>query len=643
MFAFFRRLSKSTVGSIIMVLFVVAIVASFALGDMANIGGGQLTGGGPSLAEIGGKQVTDRDMSQTMERRLTQVRQENPQADYAAIAKDFDPLLASLIDERALEAFAAKFGFVLSKRLVDAEIANIPGTQGLDGRFSEQAYAEFLSQQRLTDQEVRRLLTSDTIQRILLAPVATAPRLPVGVATPYASMLLEARQGEVAIVPIAAFRAGLAPSDADLLSFYAANRSRYVVPEKRVLRFARIGSEQVAGVAATDAEILAYYNANQATYGAKDVRVISQAVVPDRNAANAIAARARRGAGFAAAAAPAGFSAGDVNLGPQTRAEFAGLAGDAVAAAAFAAQPGAVVGPVQSDLGWHVVKIDTVRREGGKSLAAVRADIAGRLTDEKRKGALADLVARVEDALAEGSNFAEAAALGKLTVGETPPITASGAASGNPLFRLPPELAPALKTGFELTADDEPVVETLPNSSGYVLVAPARIIAAAPAPLSAIRARVAEDWIAGQASDRAKAIAGAIALKASRGVPLAKAVAEAGKLLPPVRQVGARRIEISQMGAEVPAPLRMLFTLGPGKSRMLADPQQRGFSIVKVNKIMPGNALSQPGLIGRVQSEFREAVGNEYASQFLTAIRQAVGARRNEKAIAAAKKRISGS
>ena len=644
MLASVRRLSKSTVGSIVIALFVLAIVASFALGDLANVGGGTLSGGGGStLATVGSQQVSDRDMSQTMERRLTEVRQQNPEAVYATIAGEFDQLLARLIDEGAIEAFAAKYGFVLSKRLVDAEIANIPGTRGLDGKFSEAAYASLLAQQRLTDQQVRRLIGSGLMQRLLLAPVGSGARVPVGVASPYASMLLEARQGEVATVPIAAFRAGLTPTDRDLQRFYTANRARYMVPEQRILRFARIGPEQVTAVTATDAEILAFYNANQATYGAKDIRVLSQAVVPDRNAANAIAARARGGASFAAAAAPAGLSAADVTLGPQARAEFAELAGNAVAAAAFAAQSGAIVGPVQSDLGWHVVKIESVQRQGGKSLAAARAEIAARLTEEKRKGALDDLVAQVEDAIADGSNFTEAAALGKLAVSETPLITATGAARGNPAFRLPPELAPALRSGFELAEDDEPVVETLANASGYVLVEPTRIVAAAPAPLGTVRAQVAEDWINQQASDRARAAASAIAAKASRGVPLSKAIAEAGTPLPATRQIGARRIDMSQMGADVPAAVRMLFTLGAGKSRLVADPQQRGFSVVKVNRIVPGNALLQPGLIGRVQNDFQEAVVDEYARQFVGAIRQSLGVKRNEDAIAAARKRLSGS
>ena len=122
-------------------------------------------------------------------------------------------------------------------------------------------------------------------------------------ATPYASMLLEAREGEVATVPIEHSRPGLKPTDADLQRYYAANRNRYMVPEQRVLRIARIGPEQVAGVTASDQEIAAYYKATKRTTRAKETRDLSQAVVQDQATANAIAARAKAGATIAAAPA----------------------------------------------------------------------------------------------------------------------------------------------------------------------------------------------------------------------------------------------------------------------------------------------------------------------------------------------------
>jgi peptidyl-prolyl cis-trans isomerase D len=73
---------------------------------------------------------------------------------------------------------------------------------------------------------------------------------------------------------------------------------------------------------------------------------------------------------------------------------------------------------------------------------------------------------------------------------------------------------------------------------------------------------------------------------------------------------------------------------------MFPDPQGRGFFIVRVDKIIPGNALLQPALIGRMQNELQEGVSQEYAQQFLAAMRKDVGVERNESAIQALKTRI---
>ena len=45
----------------------------------------------------------------------------------------------------------------------------------------------------------------------------------------------------------------------------------------------------------------------------------------------------------------------------------------------------------------------------------------------------------------------------------------------------------------------------------------------------------------------------------------------------------------------VPAAMKMLFTLSEGKSRMFPDPEGRGFVIVKVDKIEPGERAHAAG------------------------------------------------
>ena len=642
MLSTFRRLSKSTIGTAIIGLVGLLILIGFAWGDISSLSLGNGGLSSDTLAKAGPLGITDRDMSSTMQRRLAQVREQNPEATYASLGADFDPLLESLIDQRALQAFAAKNGFVLSKRLIDAEIANIPGVKGLNGQVSADAYRTFLQREQMTDEQIRDLISGTLLQRLLVTPAVNNARLPIGMATPYASMLLEERQGSVQLLPIEPFAAGLNPSDAQVQQYYTANRARYMVPEQRVLKIARIGADQVANLAASPQEIQAYYNAHQDVYGAKDIRTIDQAVVPDQKVAEGIAQRARGGQSFVDAVKPAGLGAADVQLGEQNRQQFTDVAGDKVAAAVFAAKPGTVVGPIQSSLGWHVVKVEGGKTQPGKSIAQAHDEIATAILTEKRNNALSDLVNKVQDELDAGSNFDEAAKKSSLQVSTTPLITASGLQRGNASFKFPAELAPALKSGFDLAPTDEPVIEQLPGDKGFAMVAPAQVVAAAPAPLTAIRDQVKADWIHQQALARAKAAAEQIAARGRGSASFADAAKQAGVSLPPIQPMRARRIQLSQLGEQVPAPLRALFTGIQGKTQVGADPQGRGFFVVKIDKVVPGNALNQPGLINEVQKEFGDPLAQEYAQEFTAAVKKAVGVKRNEAAIAESKKRILG-
>jgi peptidyl-prolyl cis-trans isomerase D len=643
MFAAFRRLSNSVIGTALMVLVLLMIVAGFAMQDVRSLFSGNYGTSKGTLVKVGDEQISDRDIDKAMRRLLQRAQGQNPEATYATIANQFEPSLDQLIVERTLLEFGRDHDFTVSKRLVDAQIAELPQTRGLDGKFSQQSYNAFLQQQQLTDAELRRIMQAALSERLLLAPAAVDPRVPLGVARPYASMLLEQREGQLGLVPTDAFRAGLEPSAGDLLSFYSQNRQRYMVPEQRVLRIARIGAEAVANAAPSEAEIAAYYKANQATYAGSESRVISQVVTQDKRQADDIAARARGGAAFAAAAAPAGFAAEDVNLGPQTRAQFAGLATDAVANAAFAAAKGAVIGPIRSDLGWHVIKIEDVRGASGRSLAQAHDEIAKLLGTAKQKEALTELVTRVEDQVDDGASFNEAVAAAKLPVVTTPAINGGGVSRTDPAYRLPAELQPALKAGFAMSLDDDPEIVTLPEGAGYALVAVDRVMESAAAPLAEIKDRVRADWIQRKAFERARAVASDVAAKVTRGMSLDQAMDQAGSPLPPVQPISARRIQISQANAEAAVPLRMLFSLAQGKSRMVADPKGRGFFIIKTDKITPGNAMNSPLLIAQTQAEFQQTASNELGEEMLAAMKAELKVKRNEEAIAASKRRISGS
>ena len=317
-----------------------------------------------------------------------------------------------------------------------------------------------------------------------------------------------------------------------------------MVPEQRVLRIARIGPEQVANVTASEQEIAAYYNANQATYAAKETRNLSQAVVPDQATANAIAARAKAGA--RSPRPRRGECRGHVAPGPDRQA-YAAVAGDKAAARRLRRALGDGRGPIQSDFGWVVVKVDLVKTRGRQDRSPRRAPKSPpSSTRTSARQAIEDLVDKVQNAVDEGSNFAEAAAQAKLPVDDHAADHRSGASRADPNYKLPAELAPAREGRVRHRANDPPEIVTLPTTRAMCWSLPAQVVPAAPAPLARIREQVASDWIDDQATsarrrrrrrDRRQGIA--------QGMPLAQAVKEAGVPLPPVQPLAARRIQIA--------------------------------------------------------------------------------------------------
>jgi peptidyl-prolyl cis-trans isomerase D len=645
MISSFRRFSKTKGGLAVLGLFFALILVGFALGDIQNVMSGGFGSGSSAVAEAGDEELSSQELDLALRRRLTQLREQDPTAGNAAIARDFDPLLDALIEMTALRAFAKDQNILVSNRLLDAEVAQLPGARGLDGKFSDQSYQQFLQRQQMTDPQFRKIFGDQILRGLLLVPVAEKAKVPVGMARPYASMQMELRDADISLIPAALFAGKVGePTDAQLATYFAQNRGRYAVPEQRVLDIVRIGPEQVASVKPTDKDVADYYAANQATYGGKVQRVISRAVVANQVAATALANKLKSGASFVDAVKPLGFSAADISLGPQTREEFARLTTQQVAAAVFANNVGggSVVGPLRTDLGFIVVKVERIQQLSGKSLEAARPEILERLSGDKRKDALQDLVARLEDSVSsDGATISEAARALGLAVMRTPAITSSGKSLKDGGYAFPAALAPALKTGFELDPEDDPTVAILTEGSDYAMVGVDQLIASAPPPMAEIRTRLVADWKAAQARDLARTAAAAIAGKVAKGADLKSAVAAANIGAPPPQKMSLRRLQLAQFQGQVPPALGIMFSLANGRSRMVAGQGGQGFLIVKVTKIVPGDATLQPQLISQLQREFEQPLSLEYAQQFNNAVRADVGVKRNEKLIEAARKQYS--
>jgi peptidyl-prolyl cis-trans isomerase D len=196
------------------------------------------------------------------------------------------------------------------------------------------------------------------------------------------------------------------PDDATIDSFFQENKPSYDAPQ---LRSAKIGSLSAAIIAEeitiSDSEIRAAFDDRLDEFSTPETRSIRQMVFDDAATANAALDRLNNGEGFAAVAASMlDWTDADTNLGTVTETSLDG----ALVGSAFAAEAGAVVGPVQTAFGFHLLSIDTITAGGVTQLDDVREQIIRTLRGEQAINLLYDRVNMLEDALGSGATIEEA-------------------------------------------------------------------------------------------------------------------------------------------------------------------------------------------------------------------------------------------
>ena len=641
MMTFFRRFAGSPIGIAVFAVILIAFVVTLYEGK-SMFGGGGFTSGG-ALASVGSASIGEAEALRRAQNQLDNARQEKPELNMAAFVAGggADATINRMIDVAAMGEFATKNGLVASRKLVDGAIASISAFNGPNGQFDRDTFLRILQQNKTNESQVRSDFARDAVNKMLILPASAGARVPASLVLPYASLMLETRQGQIGVVPSVAFASNTPLSDAELTEFYQHNVARYTVPERRVIKLAQFDRTRFEGAAKpSDAEIAAAYKAGAAKYAGRDVRGFTQIIVQKQSDADALLAKVKGGTSMADAAKSLGLEA--LSVPATDKPAFEKLTGPKVADAAFAAAKGGYAALAQSGLGYHIVRVDSVATISGKTLDAARAAIVTELTKVKTDQMLSDFVAKIEDDINGGATFDDVAKKFGLTATTTPAITASGLAPDTPDFKFSADLQPLLKDSFQAEPADDPQVASIGNGTAYALYHMDNVIPAAPKKLSDIRNQVIAEAQIYRAALAAKRVADVIVANVNKGMPFAQALSGAGVKLPAPKPAGGRRLDIAQGKDKVPPPLAMMFGMAEKRAKVLAVPQGAGWFIVYLDKVTPGDARQAPPLVDATQKQLAAVIGNEYVEQFAAAIRTQVGVTRNAGAIAAFKKSLTG-
>ncbi len=637
----FRKKLRNGVLLAILALGLIAIVITgFGTGG-SGIGG---IGGGGQQAQrilaVGDEELTDSEFSRRMSMIYLQAQRQQPTLDRGQFfARNFNEALEGTIDELALVAFARQNGLVVSPTMVDRIIA--AQFQNVAGQYDPAEFQRFLTQERRSEREVREEIEAGLAMRMLLAPIAGSPRVPQAVAREYTLLQLETRTGQFNAIPTALVARGMQPSDQEVAAFYQQNQRLFALPERRALRFALIGRDQLGdAVRASDQEVAAYYQQNQGQYGPGETRSLQIFTTQDEGAARRLAERVRGGTNFIEAARAEGFSAEDVTFPNLRREQAAQQTSVEVANAAFGAAQGGLVGPTRTPTGIKVVRVDAVTRTPGRPLETVRAEIVTAIEQRKLAEQINARLEQIEEQLDGGASFEDVARQAGLQVQTSPPMTAAGTA---PNFQFPQQLAPLVTAAFELDPDGDPEIQVVQPDQLVALVQVANVLPPAAPPFDQVRDQVRERLIQQTALQRARVLAEGIVTRINGGMAPAEAYRQAGLSLPAPETRTIPRYQLSRVGQAAPPPLRMLFAIPEGRARMIPAPDGTGWIIVHHQRRVPGNPAVDPSagqIASALEQQLLQASDGELQAQFARAVRSTLEIERNEEAITALRGRM---
>lgn len=641
MISFIRSLINSKFGAIFALVFIGMIAVAFALGDVTGSGSfGGMSGG--NVARVGDRNITLGELNDALDNRLKAERQNNPTLDMANFVEGggLDSTLDQLVNRYAIAVFGEEYGVAVSKRLVDSEIRKIPGSMGLDGKFSADAFRAFAQQIGVSEQMIRDDITQNLFAQQVLPAAASGPMAPDSMILPYASLLLEKRSGQVASLPSSAFFPAAPPSEAALAKFYKDNAAKFTIPEKRAISYAIFDRSIIAAKAKpSEADVAAYYKANAAKYAASQTRNISQVIVPTEAAAKSVAAQVADGKSLAQVAGGLGLSV--TTLSNVAKTSLSISASQAVADAVFATPQGSMAKPARGKLGWAVVRVDAINQVAAKPLATARGEIEAELAKTRGEEALTEVTAEIEDAFADGSTITDIAKQNGLAVETTPKLLANGQNPANPAYKPIPEMQVILPAAFQLETDGEAQLVELVPGEKFAMVAVSDFDEAAPPPLAAVRPIVQQQWALAEGAKGARAASERVRKAVDSGQTLQAALAAANVQGAQIESINGTRADLSKEGQPISPPLSLMFAMKKGTAKTLQGGQNRGWYVVYLTEVIKGDASGNSDMLKARKQEMSGLLQQEYGAQLIAAAAKAVGVEKNADGIEELRTRLT--
>ena len=576
--------------------------------------GGSVT----SIGKVGTRTIDANDYAQAVQQEAAAMSQQvgtqlTPQQ---AVAFGLDKqALQGLITRTALDSEADRIGLSVGDKRVAAEITNMPAFQGTAGGFDRETYRFALERSNLSEAAFEDTMRRDLARSVLQGAVAGGFTAPAPLTDTLYAYVGERRGFSLLRLTEADLPTPLAePTEEDLTAFYTANTAAmFTRPEAKKITYVALLPDSIAkDQLVDDAALRKLYDSRLSEFVVPERRLVERLIYPTEAEAAAAKARLDAGTPFETLVQERGLALSDIDLGDVSQADLQD-AGPAV----FALTEPGVVGPLESDLGPALYRMNAILAAQNTSFDDAKAALATEAQTEAARKTISDKLEAIDDLLASGAALSDLQSEMGMTLGTidyVPGAEAPDAIAAYPAFRAAADA---------VAAGDFPQAVTL-DDGGIVAMQLDAVLPPAPIPFADARDDVLAKW-------RADALTRALSARAIE----AKAAVEGGASL------GAYGIvettpQIARSGTIADAPadvLTAVFAMKPNDLRVIETPAF--VAIVRLDSVTPAAATGDDAaaLKGALAGQIEQALSADAFTAFTNALTAEAGISLDQSAI----------
>lgn len=351
------------------------------------------------VAKVDGRAISVQEVDNVVRDQTERMRQilgasYDPRQFEGAAARQ--AVLDQLILQRVVSSTVAREHLTVSDAEVAAAIQSIPAIAQLktaDGKFDDKAYVQLLAAQGMTPEQLDARMRFDLATQQLSAAVSTTGFMPKSLLDRLLAVRDQERDVQALVIKPADFTAKVTPDAAALKAYYDAHTSAYAIPEQAKVEYVVLsGDALAASQTVTPEQLKSYYESNLQRFKTEEQRRASHILIAspkDAPAADRAAAKARatkllddlrkHPETFADVAKKQSQDPGSAEKGGDLGFMGRGALVKPFEDAMYALKPGQISDVVETDYGYHIIKLDEIKPAAVQPLEAVKTELEGEL------------------------------------------------------------------------------------------------------------------------------------------------------------------------------------------------------------------------------------------------------------------------